>query len=182
MKCLYYLVPTLNSTHTISDDLHAIGVKDWYMHVISKDEAGLKKEHIHSSNYMETLDFVRTGLIGATIGLIVGGVGAVLAMVVQPLGPGLSGFAYLAIIVFATLFGAWAGGLYGIGAENQRLNAFHNDIEAGEYLFLIYARKSKIEAVDRMMREKHPESRHVATDVHFINPLRTVTRNHHTLS
>lgn len=28
MKCLYYLAPTLASTRTISDDLHAIGVKD----------------------------------------------------------------------------------------------------------------------------------------------------------
>ena len=51
MKCLYYLTPALNSAHTISDDLHAVGVKDFYIHVISKDEAGLQKKHIHSSNY-----------------------------------------------------------------------------------------------------------------------------------
>lgn len=63
MKCLYYLAPMLASTRTISDDLHAIGVKDWYIHVISNDEAGLKKERIHSSNYIETLDFLRTGLL-----------------------------------------------------------------------------------------------------------------------
>lgn len=66
MKCLYYLAPTLASTRTISDDLHAIGVKDWFIHVISNDEAGLKKERIHSSNYIETLDFLRTGLLADT--------------------------------------------------------------------------------------------------------------------
>ena len=43
MKCLYYLAPALESTRAISDDLHAVGVKDWYIHVIINDEAGLKK-------------------------------------------------------------------------------------------------------------------------------------------
>ena len=58
MKCLYYLAPTLDSTHGISDDLHEVGVKDFFVHVISRDEAGLKQQHIHSSNYLETLDIV----------------------------------------------------------------------------------------------------------------------------
>lgn len=67
MKCFYYLAPTLESTHQISDDLHDVGVRDWLLHVITKDEAGLKREHIHSSNYFETLDLVRGGLIGANL-------------------------------------------------------------------------------------------------------------------
>mgnify|MGYP000276307544 FL=1 len=56
MKCLYFLAPTLASTHDVSADLHAAGVEDFYLHVICKDESGLKKQHIHSSNYLETLD------------------------------------------------------------------------------------------------------------------------------
>ena len=78
MKCIYYLAPTLDSAHTISDDLHTVGVKNWYIHVISKDEAGLKKERIHSSNYIETLDFMRFGLIGAFSGFIIGVIGTVI--------------------------------------------------------------------------------------------------------
>ena len=65
MNCLYYLAPTLDSTHRISDDLHAAGIDDFYLHVVSKDESGLKNEHLHSSNYLETHDIVRDGLIGA---------------------------------------------------------------------------------------------------------------------
>ena len=45
MKCMYYLAPSLFSTHQISDDLIDLGIADWFVHVISKDEAGLKKEH-----------------------------------------------------------------------------------------------------------------------------------------
>ena len=65
MKCLYYLAPTLESTHGISDDLHEVGINDYFLHVISRDESGLKQQHIHSSNYLETLDVVRDGFIGA---------------------------------------------------------------------------------------------------------------------
>ena len=39
MNCLYYLAPTLESTHRISDDLHAAGLKDFFLHVVSKDES-----------------------------------------------------------------------------------------------------------------------------------------------
>ena len=41
MTCLYYLAPTLESTQRVTDDLHAAGVKDFFLHVISKDESGL---------------------------------------------------------------------------------------------------------------------------------------------
>ena len=176
MKCLYYLSPNLDSTHAISDDLHAVGVKNWYIHVISKDEAGLKKERIHSSNYIETLDFMRSGLIGACSGFIIGVIGAVILAFMQPFGPNLPGFAYAGVVVFTTLFGAWEGGLIGVATENKKLAPFHDDIEAGKYLFLIYARKGKGEVINAMMREKHPESKHVATDKHFISPFGVVRR------
>ncbi len=179
MKCIYYLAPTLDSTHTISDDLHAVGVKDWYLRVISKDEAGLKKERIHSSNYIETLDFVSSGLTGAFGGFAIGVIGALILAVLQPSGPNLPGIVYAAVVVFATLFGAWEGGLIGVATENRKLTPFHDDIEAGKYLFLIYARKGKGKVINAMMREKHPESEHVATDKHFINPFRVLRRKEH---
>ena len=72
MKCMYYLAPSLVSTNQISDDLHDVGVDDWHIHVVSKDEAGLKNEKIHSSNWFETTDLLRSGFIGANVGFILG--------------------------------------------------------------------------------------------------------------
>ena len=40
MKCLYYLAPTLKSTHDIAEDLHEVGVNDYFLHVVSRDEVG----------------------------------------------------------------------------------------------------------------------------------------------
>jgi hypothetical protein len=176
MKCLYYLAPTLHDTHQISDDLHDAGVNDWFMHVVSKDEAGLKKEKLHSSNYLETLDLLRDGFIGANIGFIVGVIGSALMMYLQPFGPNVPFFVYIILVAVATLFGAWEGGLFGVDSENQKLKRWHDQIEAGKYLILIYAHKGMGESIKTMMLAKHPEARHVATDRHFINPFAVVRR------
>lgn len=176
MRCLYYLAPTLSSTQQVSDDLHAAGVKDFFLHVVTKDESGLKQQHIHSSNYLETLDIVRDGLIGAAIGFVGGLIGAWLLMFFEPFGPDVPAFAYVGVVVLVTLFGAWEGGLTGIATENKKLRKFHRDIEAGKYLILIYAWKEQEATVTEMMRTRHPEAELVAVDRHFINPFSAVAR------
>ena len=87
MKCMYYLAPTLVSTNQISNDLHDVGVDDWRLHVVSKDEAGLKNERIHSSNWLETTDLLRVGFIGANFGFIFGVLAAGILMLFKPFGP-----------------------------------------------------------------------------------------------
>jgi hypothetical protein len=176
MKCLYYLTPTLESTHQVSDDLHGIGVKDFLVHVISRDEAGLRKQHIHSSNYLETLDVVRDGIIGGIVGLIAGMIGVALLRYFDPFGFEVPGFVYYALVGVATLFGTWEGGLVGIGSENKKLAKFHDDLVAGRFLILIYALKEQEPAIRRMMLERHPESELAAVDRHFVNPFSALRR------
>jgi hypothetical protein len=178
MKCIYYLAPTLASTHDISDDLHEVGVKDFYLHVISKDESGLKKQHIHSSNYLETLDFIREGFIGAALGFVAGLIGVGLLMYFKPFGPNVEipTFVYAVLVGVATLFGAWEGGLIGVGTENKKLAKFHDDIAAGKYLVLVYVRKHQEMTVRKMMQDRHPEAELAGIDTHFINPFSQVSR------
>ena len=178
MRCLYYLAPTLESTHRITDDLHAAGLKDFFLHVISKDESGLSERHIHSGNYLETLDIIRDGIIGAAIGLIAGLILAALLMFFQPFGPDVPHFVYFALVAVVTMFGAWEGGLTGIASENKKLQKFHHDIDAGKYLILVYARKEQGAAVRTMMRERHPEAELAAVNKHYINPFSPVRYRH----
>jgi hypothetical protein len=169
MKCLYYLAPGVDSAQRISDDLHAVGIDDFFLHVIAKDESGLKQREIHSGNYLETLDVVREGVIGAAVGFVAGLVGTALLERFGPFGH-LPGLVYVALVAVATLFGAWVGGLLGVEKENKKLSRFHDDIEAGKFLILIYARKDQESAVTEMMRERHPESELSGIDSHFVNP------------
>jgi hypothetical protein len=177
MKCIYFLTPTLATTEDVSADLHEVGVKDFYLHVISRDHAGLKRQQIHSSNYFETLDIVRDGFIGAALGFVVGLAGVALLLYVKPFGEHvIPTFVCAMLVGAATLFGAWEGGLVGIDSEHKKLAKFHDDLVAGKYLILVYVRKHREQVVLEMMRENHPDAELVAVDSHFINPFSTVRR------
>jgi hypothetical protein len=171
MKCLYYLTSTLDSTRKITDDLHQAGIDDWYIHVLSKDEAGLKKEKIHSSNYLEQLDILRYGILFAIIGFIVGLIAASLTYLTELFGRNMTTFAYYAIIGLFTAFGAWVGGLTGIDTENKKISLFHEDLESGHYLILIYAKEASQDLVKKVMKTQHPEAELTAIDANFYNPL-----------
>jgi hypothetical protein len=172
MKCLYFLASTLSTSREVADDLHGIGIKDFYMHVISQDESGLKREHVHSGNYIETRDVVRDGCIGAIVGLLIGLLGVGLLAYFKPLGDDVQipPFVYVILTVVAMLFGAWEGGLTGIANENKKLRRFHDDIASGKYLILVYVRKIVEARVRDMMQRKHPDAALVAVDTHFVNP------------
>lgn len=170
MKCVYYLSPSLKSTQQISDGLHSIGVNDWFLHIVSKDESGLSKERLHSSNYLETLDVIRGGLIGAVGGFCAGILLAMTCMAIEPFGPDVPLLAYVAIVFVVSCFGAWVGGLVGIASENRKLALFQNEIKAGKYLVLIYAKNSQVQKISQMMADNYPEAQLAAIDPHFFNP------------
>lgn len=171
MKCFYYLSPTLADTEHISEDLHKSGVNDWFIHIISKHEADLERKHLHSSNYLETLDFLREGLIGAFFGMLAGVVLAFILSMVNPFGPTeISPLGYVGVVFLLTCFGAWQGGLIGISNENKKLRRFHDDIESGKYLILVYANKKEEGKINGMMSRLHPEARLVGLDAQFYNP------------
>jgi hypothetical protein len=170
MKCIYYLSPTLKSTHQISDDLHDIGIDDWFLHIHSKDESGLVKEHLHSSNYLESLDFIREGFIGAAIGFVAGLAMAGLASVTDPFGTPIPLIGYIGIVFLLTCFGAWVGRLTGTMQTNKKIARFSDDIKAGKYLVLIYAKEHQIGKIKEMMIQKHSEATLAAIDPHFLNP------------
>lgn len=176
MKCFYYLSPTLADTEHVSDDLHASGVSDWFIHIVSKNEADLDRKHLHSSNYLETLDFMREGLIGAACGFVAGLILAGVLSVAQPFAADVPLFAYACVVFLLTCFGAWQGGLIGISTENKKLRHFHDDIEAGKYLILVYAHKNEEQKVHAMMAKLHPEAKLVGLDTQFYNPFSDLQR------
>jgi hypothetical protein len=97
-------------------------------------------------------------------------------MFLEPFGPETPKIVYFAVVVVFTLFGAWEGGLTGIDKENKKLRRFHQDIEAGKYLILIYAGKEQEQIIREMMREKHGDTRLAAIDRHFLNPFTGLRR------
>ena len=176
MKCFYYLTSTLDSTRHIIENLHKTGINDWFIHVLSRDMPGLKKEHIRASNYLEQLDLLRPGMIGAIIGFLAGLSVVMLMDSMKPFGPDVPAMVYYAITGALTLFGAWEGGLIGIANENKKIAIFHDEIEAGHYLILIYAQKNLEDKIKSVLGTQHPEAKFVAVDKNFYNPLTELQR------
>ena len=174
MKTIYYLASTLGSTQNIANELHKAGVKNWFIHIISNDESGINNRRLHSSNYLETLDLVRDGAIGAILGFLVGISAAGLIAYLQPLGGTLPNFIYFLIVGLMTLFGLWEGGLAGIASKNKKLAEFKHDLAAGKYLILIYTTKRNESRVQYIMSHKFPGVKLAARDRHFLNPFSTL--------
>jgi hypothetical protein len=176
MKCLYYIAPDLKDTREVTGELRETGVMEWLMHVISKDEAGLRREQIQSGNYLETTDVLRIGIIGANLGLFGAVAAAGLVMWFEPFGIETPKLAYLFLLAFFTLFGAWVGGLIGLDNDSRKIRRFHDEIDSGKYLILIYVPKEQERQVRAMMEQRHPSTRLVAVDRHFINPFKRARR------
>jgi len=176
MKCIYYLTSTLDSTRKITEDLHQAGINDWFIHVLSRDESGLKKEKLHSSNYLEQLDILRYGIIGAIAGFVVGLIAAGLVNTTHLFGPEIPSAAYYGIILFFTCFGTWEGGLTGIATENKKIALFHEDLAAGSYLIIIYTKEVDEDVLKTVMLTQHPEAELAAIDANFYNPLTALKR------
>ncbi len=170
MKRLYYLTGDLDSTEQISSDLHREGISDWHFHVLSKDDAGLYKRHVHSANFIHKLDVVRYAERGAIVGFMLALMATAYVIIAEPFGPSTSGLVYVAVFGFITLFGAWVGGLSGIATENQQIAAYHAEIEAGKYLLLIDVRPTEEERVRQLLSNKHPEAQYLRSGSTFVNP------------
>lgn len=171
MKRFYYLTDNIESTEQVSDDLHAEGISDWHFHVLSKDEAGLQKKHVHVANPLHRFDIIHSGergaLIGGTLGFLLGA----MAVVMGPLGEIFGLWFVLLPTALFGCFGAWVGGMVGLSHENYKIARFSDDIEAGRFLIMVDVRKNQENRVLRMMERQHPEASLAGVDDTWVSPL-----------
>ncbi len=168
MKRLYFTTDNLDSAESISDDVHEIGVTDLNFHVMSKNEAGLYKRHIHSTNIYHENNILqqaeRGGLIGASVG-------ALLVIIANFTGAMIINLpTTMASILFLMFTGSWFGGFIGIHQQNYKISKFHNELDVGKYLVMIDVKKTDIERVEQMMAERHQEARFSGIDSTVIAP------------
>lgn len=176
MKCFYYLSPTIKECADIAEDLHEVGISDWYIHVVSKNESELTQKHIQSANYIETLDLYHSSILGGLIGFSAGMLLITLLHITGVFSDNLPWWVNVIFVGVITLFGIWEGGLWGVDTENKKLQPFHDDIESGKHLILIYTDKEHESAVKKVMNERHKEAKLAAVDRHFFSPFSKLKR------
>ncbi len=172
MKRLYYLADTIDSTEHIARDLHKSGISNWNFHVMSQDEDGLVKHHIHGANTLHRLDVVHSGEQGALIGIVIGLCIGATVMLAKPFNIEMGGLGIAGVVVFFTLFCTWLGGMVGLSHENYKIKRFHDDLSAGKYLIMVDFKKNMEDQVRHMMAKRHPEATFVSEDSTWINPFK----------
>lgn len=53
MKRLFYTTDDLNEAKTISDEIHELGIDDHHFYVVSRDQDGITKNHLHGAKTVD---------------------------------------------------------------------------------------------------------------------------------
>jgi hypothetical protein len=113
---------------------------------------------MREANILQKTDVVH----GASSGMIMGGIlGMALgALVVYYFD--LSAKSSEAVVVLITtlgglLFGGWAASMVAAALPNSRLSAMYPEIEKGKVLMIADVPARRVEQIEKMMRERHPE-------------------------
>ncbi len=172
MRRLYYLADDIETTKSISERLQVEGISNWNFHVLAKDEEGLYQHHIHKATTYQQLDVVRSGerwaFLGGGIGLLFG----ILVYVTEVLPWVVDGLTVFLTTLVGSLFGAWQGAMVGLSRESYKIEAFHEEIEAGRYLIMVDVQRVNKTRVREIMSLGFPTVRFCGRDTITINPLK----------
>lgn len=155
MRRIYFLVPKIETTKKIVDELLLARVDERHLHVLAKRDTPL--EDLPAATFLQKTDFIpamEQGLaVGGATGLVAG-----LVAVALPTGLILGGGAVLAISLLGAGMGAWASSLIGAGVGSRRLKHYEDAIERGEILVMVDVPRERVEAIEELVKKHHPEA------------------------
>lgn len=157
---LYYLFDDINSVKQITTYLHQNRIKDSRIHVLSADEAGLYKYHVHSASPLQTRELIRYGEEGGVIGLLIGAALALALVYSLSFLRAMPIVAFVVVTAIIAAHGAWLGGMIGLATMNRRLRKFLPDIKAGRHLVMIDVSSARFQEIVDLIRNRfHEEPR-----------------------
>jgi hypothetical protein len=152
VKRIYFLVPNIEITHKIVDELHTVGVEDSHIHVLAKRNTPL--ENLPEASEFQKTDFIaaveRGVALGATTGLLAGLVGLRFA------GFAIAGGSILGILLYSATIGAMMSGLAGLQVGNSKVKKYEEAIEGGELLVMVDISKEQIDPVSQLITQHLP--------------------------
>jgi len=154
MRRIYFLVPDIETTHKIVDELRSEGIKDRHMHILAKRDTPL--EDLPEATEFEKTDFIpaveRGAALGATTGLLAGLIGLRFA------GFAIAGGPVLGVLFFGATIGAMMSGLAGLQVGNSKVKQYEKAIEKGELLLMLDIPKEQIDAISKIVIKHHPNA------------------------
>jgi len=160
MRRLYFLLPNLDLTHTVVDELLLARIEERHIHVIAKEDTPLKD--LPEASLIQKSDFVPAVERGVALGGATG-VAAGLVAVALP-GVVIAGGALLAMGLAGAGMGAWLGGMIGMDVGNSHIKQFESAIQDGQILVLVDVPKDRVDAIQSSVKKHHSEADFEGTD------------------
>ena len=154
MRRIYFLVPDIDVTKRIVDELLLARIDERHIHVVAK--RGTELEDLPEANLLQRTDFIPAVERGLALGGSAGALAGLVALALPPASTVIAGGVLLASALAGAGVGAWAGGLIGVSTASSRIKQFEAAVEAGQLLVLADVPKSRVEEIEDRIRAHLP--------------------------
>lgn len=162
MRRHYYISDDLDDLESIETELESHGITTPQIHVLSRDDAGLRKHGLHRVPSFMKKDVVHSTSIAALFGFLC----AVLVLSVAQFSGvtqtvGWIPFIFLAIVVMALI--TWEGGMWGIHHPNIHFERFQQALDEGKHVLYVEVKKPQ-EVILLSVTNRHPRLQAAGTE------------------
>ncbi len=165
MRRLYFMVPDIDTANTVVDELLLKRVDEHHIHVVAKE--GTPMGDLPEANLFQKSDFIPAMERGVAVGGITGLLAGLAAMTFPPAGLVLAGGAVLGTSLAGAGIGAWISGMIGMDVPNTQIKKFEDAIEKGEVLMMVDIPKERVEEIEALIQQHHPDADMGGTEPHI---------------
>ena len=165
MRRLYFMVPDIDTANTVVDELLLKRVDDHHIHVVAKE--GTPMGDLPEANLLQKSDFIPAMERGLAVGGITGVLAGIAAVTFPPAGLVLGGGAILGTSLAGAGIGAWISGMIGMDVPNSQIEKFESAIDKGEVLMMIDIPKTRVEEIEALIQQHHPDADMGGTEPHI---------------
>jgi hypothetical protein len=158
---LYYFLPDINSARRAFDNMLLSRIEQKYVSFIS---GGAPLPHdLPEANFLVKTDVLHGAATGMIIGAILGAAFGALLINYYDVGSAT----VLVTTLMGLLFGGWASSMAAAAMPNSQLKKFTPELERGKVLMIAHVPARRIEEIEKMLAERHPEIRFSGEEPHI---------------
>ena len=161
MRRLYFMLPDIDTTKTVVDELLLKRIDDHHIHIVAKE--GTELGDLPEASLLQKSDFIPA----LERGLAVGAIAGIAAVTFPPAGLILGGGAILGTSLAGAGIGAWMSGMIGVDVPNSQIDKFETAINEGEILMMVDIDKERIAEIEELVQQHHPEADMGGTEPHI---------------
>ena len=162
MRRLYFMLPDLDTTNTVVNELLLKRNDEHHMHIIAKE--GTPLGDLPEAGLLQKSDFIPAVERGVAVGGVTGLLAGIAAITFPPAGLILGGGAVLATSLAGAGFGEWMSGMIGLDVHNTQIAQFEEAIQRGEILMMVDVPKEKVEDIESLVQTHYPQAQMGGTE------------------